>query len=250
MANRPDEDEDPFLVTSELEIRSILRSIQRQAVLVRMYAHGQSHQSILTTILDLDDERKRVVVDCAPDTELNARLLQAKQIQFDTQIHQVSIEFSTEELTQAQHDGLPALSFPFPQSLRRLQRREYYRVEIPVGEPISCTIPIQEAGKPPRKVFTRLKNISAGGLALLDTDNMLPHQSGITFKGARLSLPEVGEAVIDLEVLRVHTVELPNKKKIVELGCQFVDIPNSTSLLIQSYIGRLERRLSAKKRGF
>lgn len=250
MPNQLDPDEDPFRVESDLEIRSVLRSVQRHTVLVRMYMHGHPDQSILTTVLDLDEERKRVVVDCAPDSELNERLLKASSIEFDTQVNQVSIQFSADGLQADAHDGLPAFSFPYPQSLRRIQRREYYRVEIPVGEPVSCTIPIVEADKPPRRVVVRLKDISAGGLAVLDTENMLPHESGHTFRDVRLTLPEVGEAVVDLEVLRVHAVELPSAKKIIELGCKFVNIPNSTTLSIQSYIGRLERRLNAKRRGF
>ncbi len=250
MSNQLDNDEDPFRVDSDLEIRSVLRSVQRHAVLVRMYSHGQPSQSILTTILDLDEERKRVVVDCAPDSELNTRLLKASTIEFDTQIDQISIHFSAEALQEDVHDDLPAFSFPYPQSLRRIQRREYYRVEIPVGEPVSCMIPIVEPGKPPLRVTAKLKDISAGGVALIDVDNQLPHESGSTFREARLALPEVGEALVNLQVLRVHTVDLPSSKKIVELGCKFVNLPNSTTLQIQSYIGRLERRLNAKRRGF
>lgn len=250
MPSQADQDEDPFLVTSDLEIRSVLRSVQRHGVLVRMYMQGHPDHSIMTAVLDFDEDRKRVIVDCAPDPELNERLLKAAAVEFDTQLDQISIHFKADQLEACMHDGLPALCFPFPESLRRIQRREFYRVEIPVGEPISCMIPLVEPGQPPRRVTAKLKDLSAGGLGLLDTDNQLPHEAGTTLKDARLTLPEVGVAVVDLYILRVHTVQLPTRKEIVELGCKFVNIPNSTTLQIQSYIGRLERRLNAKRRGF
>lgn len=250
MQSPTDPDEDPFLLTSELEIRSILRSVRRHAALMRMFIHGNPDQSIMTTILATDDETGCFIVDCSPDAELNERLIKAAAVNFDTQIDRINIQFSGSGLQACTHEGLPAISIPYPGSLRRVQRREFYRVEIPVGEPASCTIQIVEPGKTPRRAEVKMKDISAGGLALLDTDNRLPHQSGTTFRGVRLTLPEVGETTVDLEVLRVHTLILPNKKEIVELACKFTNVSNATEMLVQGYIGRLERRLNAKRRGF
>lgn len=250
MSTSSDVAEDPFLVTAELAIRSILRSVERHAPLIRMYVKGNPQQSIMTTLLAVDTDKNRVIVDCSPEPELNARLLQADEVVFDTQLDQVTIHFVGKGLQSVSHDGLPALSFPIPDSLRRVQRREYFRVEIPVGEPASCSIPLSEPGKAPTRVEVKMKDISAGGVALLDSDNLLPHSSGVRFGNAVLTLPEVGDVPVDLEVLRVHTIVLPSKKEIVELGCRFVDLPNAASLQVQNYIGRLERRLNAKRRGF
>lgn len=252
MQSPSDRDDDPFLITSELEIRSILRSLQRHATLTRMYIRGNSEQSIMTTVLELDDDAQRLIVDCSSDAALNTRLAQASAIQFDTQLDQVSIHFSGENLELIDYEAQPAFSVPYPASLRRVQRREFYRVDIPLGEPLTCTIPITEPGKPPRRIQARLKDLSAGGVALLelDTASKLPHQTGITFKNVTLTLPETGEVTVDLVVLRVHTQVLPNKKELIELGCKFENISKTDSTLIQHYIGRLERRLNAKRHGF
>lgn len=244
------QEDDPFLLTSDLEIRSALRSIHRNASLMRMYMRGNPDQSIMTAILALDDATQRIIVDCSPDPELNARLVNAPAVIFDTQVNHVNIHFSADNLENCTYDGLPAISVPYPEALRRLQRREFYRVEVPVGEPASCTIPVVQPGKPPQRAVVKMKDISLGGLALLDHDSVLPHTSGVTHRDVRLTLPEVGEAKVDLSVVRVHTHVLPNKKEIVELACKFVELPNATTMLVQSYIGRLERRLNAKRRGF
>lgn len=250
MITPADRDDDPFLITSELEIRSILRSIQRSKSLVRMYARGNPDQSIMTTILDLDDSTGRVIVDISPDEDLNSRLTRAPSIIFDTQVDHVNVHFSGGNLERTTYEGMPALSLPYPASLRRIQRREYYRVKIPLGEPISCVIPYIEPGKPLRRVGVRIKDLSVGGLALVDTESQLPHQSGVRFDSVVLNLPETGEVTVSLTVLRVHTHVLPNKKEVVELGCKFNDLSTADATLIQHYIGRLERRLNAKRRGF
>ena len=250
MSSRNDTEEDPFLVTSDLAIRSILRSIQRNASLLRMYLRSNVDQSIMTTILFIDDENQRVVVDCSADASLNARLTNASEVHFDTQVDQVSISFVAEQLQDSHYDGLPAISFPFPRAVRRVQRREYYRVDVPLAEPASCTITLAESQRSPLRAVVKIRDLSIGGLALVDSQNQLPHDSGITFRGVSLTLPEVGDVTVDLEVLRVHTVELPNKKEVHELGCKFVGLSGGSAQLIQNYIGRLERRLIAKSRGF
>jgi len=250
MLNSADRDGDPFLITSELEIRSVLRSIQRSASLVRMYAKGNPDQSVMTTILDLDDNTQQLLVDTSPDDLLNATLLRSPAVEFDTQVDHVNIHFTGARLSNVTYDGLPAIAVPYPTSLRRLQRREYYRVDIPFGEPLSCVVPYIEPGKPLRRTDIRIKDLSLGGLALVDSENQLPHQAGTSFRGVVLRLPETGEVTVDLVVLRVHTNVLPNKKEIVELGCRFDGLTNADSTLIQHYLGRLERRLNAKRRGF
>lgn len=244
-----DDSEDPFLVTSDLEIRSILRSIQRQEILVRMYAAQTPDLSVMTTILGFDDGWSRVYVEPATDNNTNARLQQAAPIEFETQVNQASVSFSTGRLALSEYAGGQAFSFPMPASLIRIQRREFFRVQIPAGEPINCMVPILEPGKAPRRAFAKVKDISAGGVALLDVDNTLPHESGITLKDARLNLPELGPAVVDLAVVRVSFREI-DRRRVAELGCQFIDPPTSSSVLIQSYIGRLERRMNAKMRGY
>ena len=250
MSSRNDTEEDPFLVTSDLAIRSVLRSVQRSSSLLRMYLRNDVDQSIMTTILSIDDENRRVMVDSSSDTAFNARLANAREVMFDTQVDQVSISFVATQLENITYDGLPSIAFPFPSALRRVQRREYYRVDVPLAEPASCTITITDSKRSPLRAVVRIHDLSVGGLALIDTQNELPHESGITLRGARLTLPEVGEVTVDLEVLRVHKVELPNKKEMYELGCKFVGLAGSSAQLIQNYIGRLERRLIAKSRGF
>lgn len=249
MGNQFDDDEDPFLVTSDLEIRSILRTLQRQEILVRMFAAQNPTLSVMTTILGFDEDWSNVYVEASSDDSTNERLQQAVVIEFETQVNQASVSFTTGRVALCEYAGGPAFRFPLPASITRVQRREFFRVQIPAGEPINCMIPIVEKGQAPRRAFAKVKDISAGGVALLDVDNMLPHEPGITFREARLNLPELGPAVVDLAVVRVNYREL-DRRRVAELGCQFIDPSSSSSVLIQSYISRLERRMIARMRGF
>ena len=63
MPSTSEHDEDPFLLTAPLEIRSILRTVRRHAALVRMYVKGNPDLSIMTTVLAFDEGASAEVVD-------------------------------------------------------------------------------------------------------------------------------------------------------------------------------------------
>src|SRR5690606_22843612 len=154
---------------------------------------------------------------------LNTRLTRAPSIIFDTQVDHVNIHFSGGNLERTTYEGAPALALPYPTALRRIQRREYYRVEIPLGEPISCVVPYVEPGKPLRRARVAVKALSAGGPALIHTGAQLPHQAGSTFDGVVLTLPELGVVTVNRTGLRVHKHKLPAIEEVVEQGFKFVD---------------------------
>src|SRR5690606_29735085 len=132
-----DDSSDPYLTSSQLEIVRLLRAIEARKSLLRMHLKGRA-VAIVTTILDVDAANHRLTVDVSSDPDFNERIISAQEVTFDTMLDKIHIQFSTSNITHCQHDNLPALSMPMPQTLSRIQRREYYRVDIPVTNPASC----------------------------------------------------------------------------------------------------------------
>jgi c-di-GMP-binding flagellar brake protein YcgR len=165
---------------------------------------------------------------------------------FETNLDKVRIQFSVQQITACLQDGRPALRAPFPESIRRVQRREYYRVEVPVTEPAWCTIPMPQG----KIVKLEIKDISAGGISVLDNSHLLDTSEDMLYKDCRLELPETGTVVADLQIKRSLHETLSNDKKIHMLGCRFHDLSNPMNFMVQQYIGKLERKLNAKRRGF
>src|SRR5699024_10981172 len=94
------------------------------------------------------------------------------------------------------HDGRQALQFPFPHALRRIQRRDHFRVDIPVSAPLWCQVPASEK----TTETLRVKDISAGGLALFDPETLVDAGVGSRLEACTLELPDIGTITFTLTV--------------------------------------------------
>lgn len=240
------EDEDPFSVTSPLEIKSLLKNVQRRKALVRMHIKG-SDSSIVTTILDLDPESNSILVDIANDGEFNRRVQEAKAVLFDAMVDGVKVQFESSNITSSTHEKLPALRVPLPETLLRIQRRESYRVEVPMSMQTTCLFRLPN-GKP--GPVLRIRDISAGGFSAIDPDNDINSEIGTFFDGCELNLPEVGQVPVALRLVRITEETLPNGKKQHILGIKFFDISRPSQFKVQQFITVLERKQNARRRGF
>lgn len=241
-------EDDPYLVWSKYEIFSLLRAIQVKGALLRMHIPGRD-VAIITTILEVDNETNTLVVDNSADDDFNRRIVKAEEISFDTMLDKIRIQFSVGEAAACMYDKRPAIRVPIPDALTRIQRREYYRIDIPATAPAFCDFTL--AGSSGTKTVTlEIKDISAGGISVQDHDRSLEHTQGSIFTGCRMQLPESGTVVCDLRLMRALNVTLPNGKETWHLGCKFIELPGAMNIIVQNYIGKLERKLNAKRRGF
>lgn len=237
---------DPFLVTSHLGITSVLRALMLQKTLIHMHIERQG-QAIITTVLDIDTDQARLVVDAAPDDTFNQRLAQANQIHFDALVDKIRVQFNTGQAKPYTFERRSALWLPYPDSLRRLQRRDNYRIDIPVSMPLLCEIPVKGQPKP---LTLTARDISAGGVALIDPDHAITHDPGSVMRQCSFDLGDVGTVVTNLAIRRISDQAVGEAKPVRVVACEFLHPSASDSILIQNYIGRLERWLNARRRGF
>ncbi|PLC50358.1 flagellar brake protein [Pollutimonas subterranea] len=243
-----DDEENPFLVTSSLEIHALLRSIATKGALLRMHIEGRT-VAIITTILDVDPDNAAFIVDNSAEEDFNRRVVSADTVTFETSLDKVRIQFSVTKVESCMQEGRPALRASFPSSITRIQRREYYRVDIPVSNPATCTIPTPQ-NKDTKQVTLELRDISAGGISAMDNEHTLDNALNALFKNCRLELPEAGTVITDLQIVRSQDDTLANGKPSRSLGFAFINLSNPMNFIVQQYIVKLERKLNAKRRGF
>src|SRR5690606_19243646 len=168
--------------------------------LLRMHIEGQT-AAIVTTILDVDTDNNTFIVDNSAEDDFNQRAIKAHKVLFETLLDKVQVLFSVTGITACTHDSRPALCASVPAGITRIQRREYYRVDIPVTNRAMCIFSIPE-NKDAMRVELELKDISAGGISVLDNNQVLDNTLNTIFKACRLDLPEAGTVVTDLQVVR------------------------------------------------
>ena len=227
----------PYLIHSRREIIALLRRLTDKRELVRMiFCEGE--EAIATAVLEVNDDS--VIIDSAPDPEQLARVLASGSISFDTALERIRIAFFATRIEPCMHDGLPALRIPLPQTMVRLQRREYYRVLTP-----RCSIQIEQEGGPPPVSFA-VQNVSAGGIALIDDEKMLDATKGTEYNHCELMLPGAQSIIATLCVMNCCDITLYNGRMARRIGCAFVN-PNAAMLaLVQRYVSKLERDQNAR----
>lgn len=247
--NNPGMDqEDPvysqYMMHTRAEIGQVLRAISRQTEMVTAYFnHGQ--EFFLTAIADVDPNQGRLIVDCGADEAVNARALAAGKILFVTSQDRVKVQFSVSRLERIQHQGKPAFRAPFPAELLKLQRREYYRLAMPMGSPVVCVIP--EAGN--GRLEVTVADISVGGVGLSGFPMVMALEIGQQFANCRIALAEEGTIASALEVRNIQELTLRNGTQVKRAGCQFIDLPPVHQAMIQRYIIRVDRERRALVRG-
>lgn len=238
-----------YQVVSRREIIALLRNLSNSNQLVRMQVDNGS-EAIMTSVLGVEEDSNLIVIDCARSAMANQKIAAGRRFSFETSLESIRILFSAEKVELCEYDGREAFMLAIPQSVVRLQRREYYRVATPVVNPVRCTIRIQnEEDKPAQVLSLPLQNVSGGGIAIVDENKVLDDTIGRIYKDCKIDLPGGTLVIATLEVRNSHEIKLSNGKTIRRIGCLFVDLPSAMLSAVQRYITKLERDQAARNKG-
>ncbi len=236
-----------YEVGSRREVVALLRQLGERNQAIRMLIRGQADVCV-TTILDIDTAQDTMVLDIPVDREQYKRALEATHISFETTLDKIRILFSSAKLTAATYDGRPALGLDIPETVIRLQRREYYRMPTPVTNPVMVTIP-----RPPELGGGTYKfplvDISCGGICLFDNKHEMGDTVGVSYQLCKIDLPDLGPVTTTLQIRNSIDMTLLNNKTQRRVGCAFVNMPRSGMAAVQRYITHLERERNARNAG-
>ncbi len=236
-----------YQVHSRQEIIRLLAGIADQHQLITMTINNGA-EIVVTSILEIDGKNNRVFLDCAQNKTSNQRIIESNNIEFESSLDKVRILFSATQVSECTQDGRPALCIEIPSTLIRLQRREYFRVNIPAGQPSRCTIPLDGPSGSERYDVT-LVDISGGGVALLDERKILKTEPGAEYNQCQIQLPGIGALQVDLRIRNWQDLTLTHGKTNRRLGCEFSALSPGLVTLVQRYIMQLERERNARLTG-
>ena len=237
-----------YKVHSRREVINLLRAMKGRGQFVSMRANGG--ENVVTSILDIDEAGELVVIDRAQSQLVNQRIIESEHISFETMLDNIRILFFSNQVQECQYQDGPALCIPIPENLIRLQRREHYRVSTPLATPLHCMIPVpDEDGGNTSTAFVVLKNISGGGIGVIDEKKLLNTTIGTIYQNCKLEIPGNQPVVATLQVKNSLDQTLPNGKAVRRVGLMFVDLPKPMLAAVQRYITKLERELNATATG-
>lgn len=227
-----------FAIHSRAEILFLLRTIQKRKLLVNLDL-PESRHCVITSVLAVNEANNTLIFDIARDDALNRELLDGRRAEFRCSVDGVAIWFAIGAVRACDCDRLPALCVGLPDSLIRLQRREHFRVPLPIANPVQCLIPPGDNQLEP--IITHIIDIGCGGVAIAESSGRLGTETGRTLPECRLLLPRVEMIVATLEIWNTAQIRLHNGTYQTRLGCKFADLPNDKLASLQRFIMDLER---------
>jgi len=217
-----------------------LRSIAQKGE--GLTAHfNQGNDFILTSIIEVDVDRNTVILDYGANAALDRRILDAGKIVFITAQDKVRIQFSVNHIEKTSYDGAPAFKKKLPDSLIKLQRREYYRLSTPISKPLLCAFPLEGGAK----ANLVIADISIGGIGVVNPPPNFKFEIGTKYPGCYFVLPEIGTIMASLQIRNAFEITLKNGSRTMRAGCMFINLPGTMEAMIQRYIIKLERERRA-----
>jgi c-di-GMP-binding flagellar brake protein YcgR len=226
-------------VHSRTEILFLMRSIMQRRLLVNLDMPS-TRQIIVTSVIAVNESNNTVILDSARGDALNHELMAGKTAEFITHLEGVSISFSSGAVSLVEYEKLPALRIALPKSLVRLQRREHFRVQLPIANPVKCIVPsLAEGDREP--ITTHIVDIGCGGVAIAERSGRLGSETGQILSNCRLLLPDTEPVTTSLEVCNSAQIRLQNGAFQTRLGCKFIDLPHAMASSLQRFVMNIER---------
>ncbi len=242
------EDEARYVLREPREIVAILRQlIAARALVSARLAPGR--ESVLSTLLEVAEDGSSVLLDGSADALQNQRMERAEALDCATQLDKVRIQFLLRGQRLVMDGGSAGFRAPPPDALLRLQRREFYRLQTPVSETVSCTLTLPQPDGTQREVRLRVLDISGGGVAIAVPPVGVPFEPGASFEHCMLHLPEVAPIPARLMVRNLFRVTRRDGAELLRAGCEFSAMPRGADDAIQRYIFKVERERGARERG-
>jgi len=238
-------DDSDYLIQAPLEIRFILRAVRDKRALLTLH-FSENSEMVFTSIMEVDCERGDLVLDYPNDEQLCRRALAADDLICTTSQDEVKVQFKCEALRRIRHNGRELLCCNIPASVVRVQRRSSYRVQTPQINPLKCMIALPAGSKSPFAEITVL-DLSCGGVSVIDHHPLVAMDPGAIYNKCRLELPGVGEIAFRMQVKDTYPFTLRNGLTCRRAGCEFLDMPESTTAMVQRYIIQLERSRNANR---
>ncbi len=242
------DDEERYLLRNPREIRQVLKQLVDARSLISAHL-SPGTESFLTAIVDVPDGEGSLLLDGCPDEALNERVARAELLTCVTQLDKVRIQFALAGHQPVRPDGNPAFTAALPTQLLRLQRRDYYRLQTPVSETVTCTMPLTAEDGSSRSVELRILDISGSGIAIAVPPSGFALVAGARFTNCVLKLPDTAPISATLTVKNLFRLVNRNDIEMLRAGCLLSDMPRTADDEIQRYILKVERQRNARKRG-
>lgn len=204
-----------------------------------VFAEGR--ETFLTVLLAIDEEHDLLIFDWGGSEDTNQKLLNSGRNFFVCAPQGVKHQFMVDAVHETTYQRRRAFITVLPARYTRLQRREFFRLVLPLTRRPLCTLP-QGEGRP---LQLPVIDIGIGGIALEAPAATPPVKVGQHLPGASIEFKDGHLLQVELEVCNLSPVQRGNKL-VGRIGCRFVDLSHHDEHLLQRFITEVQREERAR----
>lgn len=226
-------------MTGRREIVFQLRGLIKQGERLSVTFDG-GRQTFLTVLIEVSGDDSRLYFDVGGSEETNRAFLLTERSTLTSVVNGVRIQFTAPRAQEKTLRGDRVFVVPVPKDLLRLQRRDVFRLQLPIIKPYVCRI---RRDTPEEKILP-LHDISIGGIGVLSSEKLDFEQLEV-LDNCSIDLHDSGALALKLEVRYITALESRTGKPLWHMGCQFIKLSPANETLIQRFMGRLQAELRA-----
>lgn len=225
---------DRYGLSGYMERLAVLQDLLHSRLPISV-TYREGRESLLTTLLSVG--RDGIVFDLGVDRRGSERLLSSRLLGFSCRPEGVLVRFECESPVSVEWDGGVACRVPLPDRVVRLQRREYFRVCLPVAKPVPVFVSISE-GMTAR--FT-LHDLSVGGAGLSLVEETGRGAVGTIWEKIKIKMENDETVVVDCVVRHLTPISHGKGRPLTRIGLQFKNLSRRDEAAFQRWIVHIEK---------
>jgi c-di-GMP-binding flagellar brake protein YcgR len=246
-------DIDQYLIRQPKQVLSHLKLLSENRCLLSAAFGSGDKDTFITAIMEIDEKKQTITIDCSPKEYLNKKLLDTAIIKFSTSYQGIRASFEGRKVKKAGTPEQPAFIVPIPSSILWLQRRQFYRTRSPLSKNSFCAVTFTNPKTEEQtSVDFKLYDLSASGFSFhYEQEDSTEFASELApstiFENCKLILEGEADQPLSFEV-RHHlvTINPNNQKKVERFGCRILNTTPRTESTILRYMQNIERELKQK----
>jgi flagellar brake protein len=232
---------DDYTITFRREIVFYLHQLINDGDRVSIM-FNEGREALLTVLLDVDEEANRLVFDWGGSEDSNQRFLKSERNIFVTSPQGIRNQFTTGPAREITYKKRRAFAVALPEKYIRLQRREFFRLVLPMTRRPPCRVSL---GPQDQEYLFSVIDIGIGGVGLESPATSLPLGIGEIMKGAMIDFKGATVMRLDLEVRYLGQLTRGNHQ-VGHIGSRFVKLSAAQEHELQKFITQVQREEKAK----
>ena len=232
---------DDYTITFRREIVFYLRQLINDGDRVSIM-FNEGRDALLTVLLDVDEDNNRLIFDWGGSEDGNRRFLQNERSIFVASPQGIRNQFACGPAREITYKKRRAFAVALPEKYIRLQRREFFRLVLPMTRRPPCRVKL---GPQDQEFLFSVIDIGIGGVGLESPATSLPLGIGEIMRGAMIDFKGATVMRLDLEVRYLGQLTRGNRQ-VGHVGCRFVKVSAAQEHELQKFITQIQREERAK----